>query len=294
MADIGGIVTVNSVETDGIDVYLYRGDTGVLLTQAVTGQGYSENPLQDYVQFHCHFDGANNATTATDVSGKSRSMTFNGSAKLDTTWGAFGSVSAMKPAASSNVTVTSDAAFGIGTGDFEVFCAYRSTNYSSPTNQDLFNIGLFSSGILLRTTSSGITLFVNNSSNTWTSSHSNNTDYYVKIFRKSGQIYCSKNGSLVGSPWSNTANIPAGALTIGTSAHGAASEYINGWVDEVRLMVGATLENEVVTSNLPDINDVIPVPTGGYFMRTNYTGDAYLVAVNPDTGNHLVKRITIS
>lgn len=295
MTTVGGKVYDSvGAEAAGLAVRAYRRDTGALIGEHTTGEGIPDNPLQSFVVFHCHFNGADGATTATDVSGNSHTIAFNGSAQLDTDWGAFGSVSALKTGPSSNATVASNAMFGPVTGNFEVFAAFRSTNYSSPGNQDLFNIGSFASGILIRTASGGVTLYVNGASNTWTYSLSSNTDYYLRLYRVAGMIYLSIDGSLVGSPWSQSASIPAGALTIGTSQHNGGSEYINGWVDEVRLMIGAAEGNSTVSAELPDINDFAAVTDGQYLIDCGpYSGEVQVVCLDDGGGaleNDLILR----
>lgn len=277
-------------------VRVYRRDTGALLGSGVTGGQKYTNTKQEFVKFHCHFDGANLATAAVDKSGNAHAITFNGGATLSTAVAAFGSASSLASGASKNVTVPSNAMFAIGTGDFEIFAAINMTTLL--TSNDSFNIGNYTAGVLVRCTSGVLTLWVNGASNSWSKAFSATTTYYIRIWRDNGVISASVDGTVLTGTWANTANIPTGILTIGTSQHAAASEYINGYVDEVRLMVGGFNGNSTVTANLSDIDSFTTLAAGAYSVELHaFTGEVQRLVLDDAAGtlyNDLIDRVIIA
>jgi hypothetical protein len=73
------------------------------------------------VVFLCHWNGSDADTTATDQSGSAHTITFNGSAELDTAQKKFGTASLMLPNdTTDSVAVANDADFQFGSGAFVV------------------------------------------------------------------------------------------------------------------------------------------------------------------------------
>jgi hypothetical protein len=200
--------------------------------------------------FLCHFDGADNATTYTD-SINARTITNNGTAKLDTTKKKFGSASLELNGSSSYATLAAHSDFVFGTGDFYVglwfYLDSMSHLDSSNTNNALIsnrnstytNINWC---LYLTTTTGQIKLDTDSAG--WVNSGSVYATagawHHVAFAKTSGTTRLFFNGTKVGSSTTNHNMSTSSGLTIGADQPSTYANAFQGWIDEVVVIKGSS------------------------------------------------------
>jgi hypothetical protein len=133
----------------------------------------------------------------------------------------------------------------IGTNDFTVeFWFYMS---SAQGNGTIFNLGQYTNGIFIRIESQNYSIYIVNTQVFLVGTAPLNTWVHLALVRRTGSLYLWANGVQLGSIVANNASIsPTAAIMIGASAH-ATSESFNGYVSNLRLVVGNGLYTAAFT-----------------------------------------------
>lgn len=275
-------------------VRAYRRDTGVLIGTAISGDGVPTPGDSSFgnVQLLLHMDGANNATTATDFSSNPKSLTFSGASKLTSAGAKFGDAGL---SAVGGVTAQTASAFTIGTQDFTFECSFYVVAFS-PALASLFNIGAYNDGALFRVQAGKIELYINGTNYDATATISEGTWHDIAYSRQEGTMRVHLNTTLV-AEYSAPGNIPAKNCLIGVSAHNA-GEYLNGYIDELRLTVGVARYTGTTfaahTSAFPNSASDVTVPLGAYAIdTTSFSGEVQVVCLDDDANpleNDLILR----
>jgi len=179
-----------------------------------------------------HGDGTNGSTTIVDSSPSPKTVTAVGNAQISTAQSKFGGASLAFDGAGDVLTIPSNAAFALGTGDFTVEAWVYHTG---AVNQAIvsFNNFHFVYGI------AGYLRFFNATSPSVidaTVSYIDNAWAHVAVVRSGANITLYQNGVNVGSGatsvnYVNTANINIGAY-IGTAS------FWQGYIDDLRITKG--------------------------------------------------------
>lgn len=192
-----------------------------------------------------HFDGADGATTALDVSHSNHVPVLVGNAQLDTAQAKFGVSSLLLDGSGDYLKLDGNSDFAFGTGDFTIEMWVRLAtglgNYifffdfrpASATDgypvlyMNTANKLMYSSGATDRITA--------------TTSLTTGVWHHLAVTRASGSTRMFLNGAQEGSTYTDSNNYSVGATDkpyIGGYTVTPASYSINGWSDEVRIMKG--------------------------------------------------------
>lgn len=226
--------------------------------------GPETDPYFANVSLLLHMDGTNGSTTFTDSSSNAFTVTVGGGAAISTAQSQFGGASASFDGSTSYLTVPDNTAWDFGNGDFTVEAWVRfasnsvtqgivsqrtsaSSNiawilsYSSSTG---LNFNYSSTGTGLQTRSVAFTPVVN----TW---------YHLAVTRSGADLKFFVDGTQQGTTQSagtttffnSTAVLQIGALNTSSRAN-----YLNGFIDELRITKGVAR----YTSNFTVRTDPFP------------------------------------
>jgi len=218
---------------------LYRMDKNVVGTPDGVWDAIGGGAAWDsYTKLMLHGDGTDASTTITDEIGKP--VTAVGDAQLDTAQKKFGTASILFDGTGDYVTVSDSDDWYFDTGDFTLDFQVR-FNSTSGTQIFICQTAAGNPYWRLATTSNIITFTMENGATvishakSWT--HSTNTWYHVALVRYNGVFTTYIDGVSLGSTTDSTSipNISA-ALLIGADT--ANSQYLNGWMDEIRISKG--------------------------------------------------------
>lgn len=140
---------------------------------------------------------------------------------------------------SSYLTFLSHADFGMP-GDFTIEMQVYLTTYAA-TNQGLFNIGQYNTGMMFRVANSAtFEVWILGSQYAFaTSALTLNAYHEVQVNRQGSTLRFLVDGVLQGATGCSPAAIPQLPITVGAMAHSLASEYLkDGFFDEVRVTKG--------------------------------------------------------
>lgn len=281
MPTYSGIVRDDSdAPVGGRTVRAYRRDTGALLGEVVSSDG---SPIPGDASFASvsvllHMDGA---TTTTDSSPSPKTVTLNPGAVLSSAGAKFGT-KGLQPL-SGGASVASHADFALP-GDFTFECWFYVVSFS-PSLASLFNIGSYASGALFRVQASVIELYINGANNNVSASIATGTWHHIAWSRQSGIVSVFLDGVLVGS-FTSSGSIPAGDLLVGVSQHNA-SEYLNGYIDELRLTKGVARYTSAFTppsAPFPNTSSSSTPALGSYSLDTGHAGEVVLHFLDDDAG----------
>lgn len=187
-----------------------------------------------------NFDGTNGSTTFTDSSANVFTVTPVGNAQLSTTGPKFGSACGLFDGTGDYLDLPANAAFSFP----DQFCVDTWVHIGSKTAfRCVFEIGLFSAGIMLRVDTGGNNVYVNNTSlgdiesfitlNTWTHlAITRDGANLVRVFVDGVQR--------LSATVTGTVNSGAAASRVG-SARNTAGQDLQGRLDEFRVVKGAAV-----------------------------------------------------
>ena len=201
-----------------------------------------------------HFSGSNGSTTFIDNSPTPKTVTPVGNAQISTAQSKFGGSSGYFDGAGDYLTLSSDAAFGTGTGNFtiefwmypvSVASGYVFDNRTGGAVQSV--IGYFSAAGSFTFTGGIITTGVTKTSitaNSW---------YHVACVRNSGTVYLFVDGVSAGTDTVAGSANSSNPFTIGSKYDG--TNGFNGYIDDFRYTKGVaryTSSFTVPSSAFPD------------------------------------------
>lgn len=198
-----------------------------LLLQSFTAHadGIDANTL-----FISHLDGADGATTATDSSSFARTITFAGTAQIDTAQAKF-SQSLLLDGNSDYITIP-DAA-DLDFVDFTFDGWYRFASITG--NQTFICRDADVTQFMVRWNDSAFSVFVAGSEYNETWSPSADTWYHIAISRSGSSLRFFINGTQIGTTKTNGTGVSATSLMMIGARTTGASHYFNGWIDEPRI-----------------------------------------------------------
>jgi Concanavalin A-like lectin/glucanases superfamily len=228
-----------------------------------------------------HADGTDTSTTFTDSSQYTHTVTANGNAQIDTAFQQFGSGSALFDGTGDYLTTpdSADWAFGAGAFTFDWWVRFNSTS----GNQGFFGqwAGVGTTSFQLRLDGgTQLSFYPSTDGSTFSTlqfawTPSTNTWYHVALTRDgSNNVRAFVGGTQIGTTqtYSGTMFDSSAQLTIGTGTV-AGGEYVNGWMDEIRISKGVARW----TANFTP-------PTSAYSVTVTSTKAGYATAGGVATG----------
>jgi hypothetical protein len=203
--------------------------------------------LDSYVKLLLHMDGADASTTFTDSSASAHTMTAVGNAQIDTAYSKFGGASGIFDGTGDYVSTPDSTDFDFGTGDFTIDYWVRPT--SSVENVAIYcqrdsdysryvvirgNGGFDSWSFLAMSYSPVATYGI-------TCAHSVGTWYHHEIVRNGSNLYWFVNGvaqTLSATVPISTTSMPDVGEALHLGGNAGWGEYLNGWLDELRISKG--------------------------------------------------------
>lgn len=201
-----------------------------------------------YTKFMSHFDGVDGATSATDEIGKT--ITFVGTAQLDTAQYKFGTASLLLNGSTDYVTLADSVDWDMGTGDFTWELQIRFADITTATNQYIIsqrsNAGTKQQALYFNNTT-GLNFFNYDGAfnvdfgqgavtgwliNTW---------YHIAVVRNGDDYNIYRDGISIASTTNSSALSDIGyLLTLGAREGDgeAADNFVNGWIDECKISKG--------------------------------------------------------
>lgn len=193
-----------------------------------------------------HFNGTDGQTSYTAETGQT--LTFNGTAQLDTAQKKFGTASLLVDSAGDSISVPDSDDWDFGTGDFTVEAFVRvgavSSNYDYIVGNVDFQLGSAGWGLGLQ---EGKIRFSFMYSGGWAKdvqtvvSMSVDTWHHIAVTRSGTNLYIFLDGVLQSTTGSSGASISAGALPLYAGDGPSGSWGLNGHIDEIRVTKGEAL-----------------------------------------------------
>lgn len=206
-----------------------------------------------------HMNGTDGSTTFTDSSSNTKTVTANGNAQIDTAQSQFGGASGLFDGSGDYLSIPDDADWDFGTGDFTIDLWFRS-NVADPNTDRVFSMGDVDAGqgIHIRFDDTVLDVRVQGNSFTFAFNPNQNQWYHVTLTRNGSNLRAFADGTQIGVTETNSSNITvSSSLFIGTSNNGGADggQYINGWVDELRVVKGTAVWTASFTSPSAEYTD---------------------------------------
>lgn len=217
-----------------------------------------------------HMNGTDASTTFTDSGNGGKSMTANGNAQIDTAQSKFAGASGLFDGDGDYVSAADHSDFAFGTGDFTIDFWVR---LNSTTGEQCFVCKPYSGQTGLQFESNGGTELAfqfNDGTNgisltpAWTPS--TGIWYHIAATRSGNTFRLFVDGAQVGTVTDvDPITTDSNTLTIGSKG---AAKYLNGWLDEVRLVKGSA----VWTSNFtPPSGEYTSSPGSATVISTAFT-----------------------
>ena len=256
------------VENEGIDTalsdtYLYDAtgdyyyqDTTAGATTTLDMMEYSTSELaqaayvssdkaDDYTKLLLHLNGADEATSTIDDSDSGHSITFNGTAQLDTAQKVFGTASLLLDGNSDYLSMVDHADFDLGTDDFTIdFWIRRDGDQTTFAGTVCACSG--DTGWIIRLTSNGKSELVSNASGIWAldmtsdTALSDTTWTHLALVRNGNTIKMYLGGVEVATCdcTGYTYDCGGAGITIGLYPAPGGNWYFKGHIDEIRISKG--------------------------------------------------------
>lgn len=217
--------------------------------------GAASDPHFANVAFLCSFDGADAATSATDDSSDARTITFNGTAQLDTAQFKFGTASLLTDGSDGSFVSIPDHADWAMAGEFTIEAWIRFATTPDSAGEHIIgqrgDNGAFSWSLYIADSGVAETAHFRFSTDGSTETHavgstdlnfSVDTWYHLCAERdSSNKIRLYWDGVMVGSKTSATGTAFNSAVTLrlGQNSRTATDkEMFSGWIDEPRITIG--------------------------------------------------------
>lgn len=233
-----------------------------------------------------HANGTNGSTTFTDQ--MSHPITVAGSAQISTTQSKFGGASASFNGTTDKISTPDSNDWNYGSGDFTIetwvyFNSLATTqvivNQGTDATSNLPGVGLdWITGV-------GMYFYVHNGTaelvtlNPGTAGWAANTWYHVAVVRSGTTWTMYRNGAQIYQITGNSSVIPdvVGALYLGWRNYAATTEFLNGYLDDLRITKGVaryTANFTVPTAAFPNQGPTgectggVITRSGGYTIHT--------------------------
>lgn len=276
-------------ETDTL-LRTYSGLTGTGVTWTaeeadssltIGGETGSIDPYWSSVSALLHFNGANGSTAFIDEKG--HLFTASGNAQISTAQSVFGGASGAFDGSGDYVSTPSSDDFNFGTGDFTIELAVRFA--SLPVNSVVSLVSAYlnsTTGLSIQYRTDGgsgnrLTFGVGDTSNNFAWSPATGTWYRVAVTRSGTSLRAFIDGTQIGSTITNSSNLNStAALWIGALNFSGGVQFLNGWIDEMRITNGVarytsnyTIASDPFQGTLQRLNNIVRAEVES--LRSGYT-----------------------
>ena len=276
-------------ETDTL-LRTYSGLTGTGVTWTaeeadssltIGGETGSIDPYWSSVSALLHFNGANGSTAFIDEKG--HLFTASGNAQISTAQSVFGGASGAFDGSGDYVSTPNSDDFNFGTGDFTIELAVRFA--SLPVNSVVSLVSAYlnsTTGLSIQYRTDGgsgnrLTFGVGDTSNNFAWSPATGTWYRVAVTRSGTSLRAFIDGTQIGSTITNSSNLNStAALWIGALNFSGGVQFLNGWIDEMRITNGVarytsnyTIASDPFQGTLQRLNNIVRAEVES--LRSGYT-----------------------
>ena len=269
------LIGATATWTDDNDSGLWEADEFSAVTVITPETGVGVELLAD-------FDGADAATAFTESSANAAVATFNGGAELDTAQQNAGTASLLLDGVDSDVTFPDIAAYDLGTGDWTLEGFVRlNTEPASGSSGDpgyaLATLSYDDAGaelisFVIAKDGFGDRIMLRYSSfeqGTVTGGYVINTWYHWAMTRTGGNVRAYFNGNYeTGDFGAISADMGAATVALRIGSRDGATEFTDGWIDDVRFTQGTALYTGTGTYTIPTAPFDEPAPASSV---TTYT-----------------------
>jgi hypothetical protein len=215
---------------------------GLLYTKQAEALGSNDVPASLLL----HFDGSDGATTFTDSCRLPATFAAEGNAQLDTAQSKFGGASALFDGTGDSILETPiPKDLIVRDQDFTIDFWVRFN--ANDVLDTVIECGTWTDSLILRfgdgSSANTINFYSNGGADSVAWTRSTATWYHVAVTRQGSNLRFFVDGTQTGATQTNSDNIDCGGsdnLRIGASLH-AASQELNGWIDEFRFTKGRAL-----------------------------------------------------
>jgi hypothetical protein len=200
--------------------------------------GGERDPYFANVSLLLHMDGTNGATTFTDSSSFSHSVSAFGNAQITTSASVFGGASGRFDGSGDYLTVPNHSSLQLGTGDFTIEFWCRCASISSFSQ--IISKGFTGSGglYLQQRNNGGLNLGMNGAEplNANGMFAADGVFHFYQITRSGSALALYRDGTLAATGTSS-ANLNSTAA-LNAAQSGSGGNYFNGWLDDLRITKG--------------------------------------------------------
>jgi hypothetical protein len=245
--------------------YFITPPTPVITNTPTQTQAPTDTPMpggaDPYAKALLHMNGQDGSTSFADATG--RTWTANGDAQIDSSQSKFGGASGLFDGSGDDLS-TADSNDFYFDGDFTIdfwinfnSLASDATIYAQRVDaNDRFVLVLSSYGVIeLRADSGGSNLFyftkpVTFALNEW---------HHIAAVRSGNDYYLCYDGSC--STYNDTDALPNYSVPVHVASNGTGGNFLNGWLDEVRISKGIARWTGDFTPPTEEHSLTLPVPT---------------------------------
>jgi len=216
-----------------------------------------------------HFDGSDASTTLTDSSSFASNWTANGDAQLDTAQSKFGTASLLLDGTGDYASHASLAT--VGTQNFTIdFWVRRNGSNTDNALLTWGDSGADTGLRILTSTANKLIVSTGNSAIIGTGDHSTSlpdgTWAHVELVRSGSTLYLFQDGTLLSSKSFSYNLTSTSAWWIGDDVVSSSPGNFNGWIDEVRIVIGYAAHTSGFTAPTSAYSDP---PTANNFTNNN-------------------------
>lgn len=287
--------------------YLFPFDSGDILSKKeaipmdvdvplMDGIVFSDGTVDSKVKLLLHVNGADEAVSTVDAGDTTHTITWYGTAQLDTAQKKFGTASLLLDGNSDYVSAPDHADWNFAAGEFTVDTQVRFAVLPTDTNYMAFAdeweaagdeygwwFGLYNDGGTYRLrfvyttdgTAGDITIVssdaVTVSTNTW---------YHMCVVRDGNTLRFFHNGVAKGTADMTGITIydSSAVLLLGAAVPASSTQHLNGWLDEVRIIKADAFWTAAFTA--PTVPYVGATTTSWSTGTVNYGGTAYTITTD--------------
>lgn len=231
----------------GIDLANLGQDTYDAVVVALEVSAADGDPFYDDVVFLTHLNGSDAATSATDVSNSSHTISFSGNAELDTADKKFGSASLIVDGTNSLISCADSADWNFGSGPFNIEFWVKQTTHAAGNMIAQYSSGqmswwIFDGGagkLRFRASTDGSTVDYDTGNSP--TGHTENAWNHVCVEKdEANKLRVYVNGVMVDSLTGMTGTLHDSSSVMWIGAQPGGGFDYTGWFDEIRITKGVS------------------------------------------------------
>lgn len=275
----------------GMSAWFYLNSTSTSLERSLISKRDDSKDIDICLLLHC--DGSDASTTFTDNSLSSKSVTANGNAQVDTAQSKFGTGSCLLDGSGDYLSILDSPDWDFGTGDFTIDFWFRPSAFDNGSSYTFFDRNTQGDFSLRRRTTNTVAFYAEgvelDFDYTWTPD--TNQWYHVAVTRNGTNLRLFINGVNVGNTLTSSNDIQGTAdLEIGRA--NSNTEYLNGWIDEFRIIKGRAVWTDNFTPPILAYSNPSNPSQYEYYLYINTDNILTFRVSNSGTGGDVTVRAT--